>query len=79
MKLRVYYRSFKEVPVFNINNNSLWIFDRATNQLEIISLKYVDSLTTTSKIRVELPQDIKVRQDPSSNETYRKQLATNLI
>ena len=79
MKLRVYYRSFKQIPVFNINSNSLWIFDRATNQLEIICFEYVDSLTTTTKIRVELPQEIKVKQDPSSNETYRQQLATNLI
>ena len=71
MRKRVYYKTLTHVPAFNLNRDKLWIYERATHQLQIISFSYNDCVTITTEKQVELPAEITIRKDPTHIEAYR--------
>ena len=73
--------SFIEMPEINLYNTTLFIFERAANSIKAIIFNWNDSYFGTSGKEVKmvtLPEKIKIKPDPSRNESNRKLLAQNI-
>ena len=66
---------------FSLNDNSLWLLDRQTNQVRVLTFKYNYDYDYTEEVierRFILPVEIKIKEDSSGNEALRECLVQNL-